>query len=202
MRTKSSEAVARGSTAKAAKRPAAGSLLVDVREMIRQARAGVARAVESGLVALYWHIGRRIRQDILQEKRAGYGERIVAALGRRLEQEFGRGFAEKNLRRMIQFAEAFPDAKIVVTLSRQLGWSHFVAIIPIADSLKRDFYAEMCRIERWNKMRIARGTLADSKTTIQELWAWEFNGPFLDDFTGRRRPSDGGCAGAISEEAP
>jgi len=50
-------------------------------------------------------------------------------------------------------------------------------------------------------MRIARGTLADSKTTIDELYAWEFNGPFLDDFTGRRRPANGGCAGAIDEDA-
>jgi hypothetical protein len=48
-------------------------------------------------------------------------------------------------------------------------------------------------------MRLARGTLADSKTTIDELYAWEFNGPFLDDFTGRRRPANGGCAGAIDE---
>lgn len=48
-------------------------------------------------------------------------------------------------------------------------------------------------------LRIARGTLADSKTTIEELYAWEFSGPFLDDFTGRRRPANGGCAGAIEE---
>ena len=46
-------------------------------------------------------------------------------------------------------------------------------------------------------MRVARGTLADSKTTIEELYAWEFNGPFLYDFTGRERPADGGEAGAI-----
>lgn len=50
-------------------------------------------------------------------------------------------------------------------------------------------------------MRIARGTLGDSKTTIQELYAWEFDGPFLDDFTGHRRPSGGGCAGAIEANA-
>jgi hypothetical protein len=49
-------------------------------------------------------------------------------------------------------------------------------------------------------MRLARGTLADSKTTIEELYAWEFSGPFLDDFTGRRRPATGGCAGAIDED--
>jgi hypothetical protein len=47
-------------------------------------------------------------------------------------------------------------------------------------------------------MRIARGTLADAKTTINELYAWEFNGPFLHDFTGRARPDDGGEAGAMS----
>jgi len=49
-------------------------------------------------------------------------------------------------------------------------------------------------------LRLARGTLADSKTTIGELYAWEFHGPFLDDFTGRRRPASGGCAGAIDED--
>ncbi len=46
-------------------------------------------------------------------------------------------------------------------------------------------------------LRIARGTLVDSKTTIDELYAWEFNGPFLHDFTGKRRPPGGGYAGAI-----
>jgi hypothetical protein len=48
-------------------------------------------------------------------------------------------------------------------------------------------------------LRLARGTLADSKISLEELYAWEFDGPFLDDFTGRRRPSNGGCAGALDE---
>lgn len=64
--------------------------------------------------------------------------------------EFGRGFEEKNLRRMIQFAEAFPDEEIVAALRRQLSWTHFKILIPIEDSLKREFYAGMCRIERWS----------------------------------------------------
>ncbi len=125
-------------------------LLADVREMILQAREGVARAVDSGMTVLYWNVGRRIRQDILGEKRAQYGKKVVYALSVQLEVEFGRGFGEKNLHRMIQFTEAFPDEKIVAALRRQLGWTHFKAIIPITDPLKRDFYAEMCRIEHWN----------------------------------------------------
>jgi len=50
-------------------------------------------------------------------------------------------------------------------------------------------------------LRIARGTLADSQTTIEELYAWEFDGPFLYDFTGRKRPANGGAAGAIDDPA-
>lgn len=106
--------------------------------------------MDSGLTTLYWHVGRRVRQDILKEKRAEYGGQIVPALGRRLETEFGRGFGEKNLRRMVQFAEQFPDVQIVAALLRQLGWTHFTILLPIGDPLKREFYAEMCRIERWS----------------------------------------------------
>jgi predicted nuclease of restriction endonuclease-like (RecB) superfamily len=76
--------------------------------------------------------------------------RSSRALAIQLSLEFGRGFAEKNLRRMIQLAEIYPDRRIVVTLSRQLSWSHFLALLPLKDALKRDFYAEMCCIERWS----------------------------------------------------
>jgi predicted nuclease of restriction endonuclease-like (RecB) superfamily len=126
------------------------ALLDDVRNLIRQARAATAQAVNSALVLLYWEVGQRIHRVILKEKRAGYGEEIVPTLSAQLAVEFGRGFAEKNLRRMVQLAEVFPDRQIVVTLSRQLGWSHFVVIIPLKDDLQRDFYAEMCRVERWS----------------------------------------------------
>ena len=59
-------------------------LLADVRALIEAAREQTARAVNSALVGLYWHIGTRIRQDILQEKRAEYGEQIVDALSTQL----------------------------------------------------------------------------------------------------------------------
>jgi len=127
-----------------------GALAADIRQLIEVARQQVAQAVNAGLTTLYWQIGTRIRQDILKNKRAEYGAEIVATLGRQLETEFGRGFGEKNLRRMVQFAETFPDAEIVAALLRQFGWTHFTMLIPMQDALKRDFYAEMCRVERWS----------------------------------------------------
>lgn len=59
-----------------------GDLLSDLRALIDSARDTTARAVNSALVVLYWSVGDRVRRDILQEKRAGYGEQIVGALSR------------------------------------------------------------------------------------------------------------------------
>lgn len=125
-------------------------LLRDVRSLIASARQDAARSVNAALVTLYWHVGKRIRQDVLKEKRAEYGERLVAALGRALEIEFGRGFGRRNLFRMVKFSAAFPDFQIVSALMTQLGWTHFLHLIPMDDPLKREFYAEMCRIENWS----------------------------------------------------
>ena len=125
-------------------------LLEDIRYMIESTRSTVATAVNAGLTMLYWNIGKRIRDEILKGERAEYGQEIVASLGRELATEYGNGFSVKNLRRMIQFAEVFPDEKIVVSLIRQLSWTHLLALIPLKDTLQREFYAEMCRIERWS----------------------------------------------------
>lgn len=126
------------------------TLVKDIRTLIEEARATVAVAANAGLTLLYWRVGRRIHAEVLKKTRAGYGERIVATLGEQLGREFGRGFSEKSLRHMIRFAEAFPDERIVSALLRQLSWTHFLQIIYLDDPLKRDFYAEMCRIERWS----------------------------------------------------
>jgi hypothetical protein len=74
----------------------------------------------------------------------------IESLAQALSLDFGRGFGVKNLRRMIQFVEVFPSLEIVSTLSRQLAWSRFLEIIYIKDPCAKDFYAEMCRLERWS----------------------------------------------------
>ncbi len=104
-------------------------LLSDLRTLIADAQQDVARRVNSALVLLYWKVGQRIRQDILKEKRAGYGEEIVHALSAQLQIEFGKGFTKRNIFNMIRFAEVFPDYQIVHALSRQLSWTHFRHII-------------------------------------------------------------------------
>lgn len=124
-------------------------LLTDLRELIVSARQQVAQTVNAGLTLHYWQIGDRIRRDILKEKRAEYGAEILQTLSAKLSIEFGRGFSSKSLHHMVRFAESFPDVEIVSALLRQLSWTHFLALIYLDNPLKRNFYAELCRLENW-----------------------------------------------------
>jgi hypothetical protein len=92
----------------ASAQPNAEALVTDLRELILSARQTVARGVNATLVVLHWQIGRRIHQDILNSKRAEYGEEILQTLSAKWVLEFGRGFAQRNLASMVQFAGAFP----------------------------------------------------------------------------------------------
>jgi len=126
------------------------ALFQDIRKLIDETRSSVAVTVNAGLTMLYWKIGRRINLEILKGERAEYGAEILQALSAKLILEYGEGFAEKNIRRMVQFYDLFPNEQIVVTLSRQLSWSHFVVVLPVKNALAREFYTEMCRLERWS----------------------------------------------------
>ena len=126
------------------------SLLADLRGLIEQARQYVAQTANSTLTLLHWQVGCRIYRDVLAGQRASYGEEILPTLSAKLEPDYGKGFSARSLARMVRFAEAFPDEQIVATLSQELSWSHFVEILPLKQPLEREYYAELCRVERWS----------------------------------------------------
>ena len=130
--------------------PQIDDLLSDLRHMIDEAKQTVASTVNFKLTKLYWDIGKRINSEILKKERAEYGKKIVATVAKELTLHYGKGFSEKHLRRMIQFGELFPKEQIVASLLRQLSWTHFTILIPIKDDIKRNFYTEMCRMEKWS----------------------------------------------------
>lgn len=83
-------------------------------------------------------------------RRGAYGKEVLPTLAAQLVKEYGNSFAEQNLRRMVQFAATFPDEQILVSLIRELSWTHFIALIPLKDPLQRDYYAQMTSAERWS----------------------------------------------------
>jgi DUF1016 N-terminal domain len=110
-------------------------LVKDIVFLIEDSRSHIAQTVNSTLTILYWRIGKRINGDILGNKRADYGKQIVSSLASQLVLEYGNGFSEKSIRRMMQFADVFQDEQIVVSAIRELSWTHFIALIPLKDPL-------------------------------------------------------------------
>lgn len=125
-------------------------LMTDLKELVAQTRSQVAVQVNSAMVVLYWKVGQRINEDILGNKRAEYGKEVISQISYQLTFEFGSSFSEKNIRKMMQFASVFGDFEIVASAMRQLSWTHFLLLIPIAEDTKRDFYIEVCKIENWS----------------------------------------------------
>jgi len=125
-------------------------LINDLVALIEKGKNQLAYAANATMTLTYWNVGKRINNEILDNQRAKYGKQIVVSVARQLTIQYGRSFEEKSLRRMMQFAQIFNDEQIVVSLIRQLSWTHFIALIPIKDELQRDFYTQMCRIESWN----------------------------------------------------
>lgn len=126
------------------------SLITDLRTLINEARNKVALIVNTEITLLYWHIGKRINEEVLGNQRAEYGKQIVSTVSTQLTKEYGRGFELRNLRRMMQFAELFPDFQIVAPLARQLSWSHFIELLSIKNDLGREFYLTMAASENWS----------------------------------------------------
>ncbi|HCF1728969.1 PDDEXK nuclease domain-containing protein [Pseudomonas aeruginosa] len=186
---------------------APSALLGDIRALIEAARQRAASAVNSELTMLYWRIGQRIHTQVLEGRRADYGEEVVLTLAAQLVKEYGSSFSMKNLRRMVQFAVTFPDEQIVVSLIRQLSWTHFIALIPLKDPLQRDYYAQMAGAQRWSvrtlreridSMMYERTALSKKpdETIAQELAAMRdaqrmspalvMRDPYILDFLGLR----------------
>ena len=125
-------------------------LMSDVRTLIENAKSRVARVVNSEMTMLYWNIGKRIKDEILQDERAEYGEQVVKSLSTSLAAEYGKGFTYTAITRMIKFHDFFPEMQIVATVSQQLSWSHILDLLPIKDHMQRDFYAYMAIHEQWS----------------------------------------------------
>ena len=179
-------------------------LLSDLRGLIQSARQRIALTVSSTQTMLCWHLGRRLLDENLQGSRAEYGKQILVTVSQELTAEFGQAFGLRSLYRFIQFCQCFADQTIVSTLSTQLSWSHFIELLPIKDPLAREFYAEMCRVERWDvrslrqkiggmlfeRTALSRKPLATVATEIAKLRDGQmspdlvFRDPYLLDLLG------------------
>ena len=129
-------------------------LFTQIQTLIANARTRVATVVNQELVTLYWAIGQHIRQDILNANRAEYGKQVIVTLSAQLTLEYGKGWSERQLHYCVQLADVFPDKNILHTVCAKLNWSQLKLLLSIDDELKRSFYVELCKLERWSSRQL------------------------------------------------
>jgi predicted nuclease of restriction endonuclease-like (RecB) superfamily len=167
---RAAEPAAPARSAKAPSRTDEAALLRDLRTLVQAARQHIATVANATYTQLCWQVGRRLLAESLQAGRAAYGKQILATVSQELTAEFGPGFSYTALTRMARFAEWVSDERILATLSQTLSWSHVIELLPIKDPLARDFYAEMCRIERWDvrTLRLKIGGMLYQRTALSK----------------------------------
>jgi predicted nuclease of restriction endonuclease-like (RecB) superfamily len=170
------------------------SLFNDLANLIEHSRQQLAVVANSTLTLLFWQVGQRINTHILQKKRAEYGKQIVATLSTQLQERFGKNFELRNVRRMLQFAEQFPDIEIVVPLARQLSWSHFIILLPLKNHEAKLYYAKKTIEESLGKRELRiqianktfeRTAIANTQLVVQSPVPLNtFKDPYILNFLG------------------
>jgi predicted nuclease of restriction endonuclease-like (RecB) superfamily len=169
-------------------------LFSDLAQIIEQGKSQLTKQVNSVLTLTYWHIGKKINEHILNNERAEYGRQIVSTVSAQLAEKYGKSFELRNLRRMMQFAEQFPQLSIVSPVVTQLSWTHFIVLNSVKTNEGRMYYAQKAIEETWSKrelqnqidrkayerQEIATLQIADEFQDIQNT----FKDPYFLDFLG------------------
>ena len=170
----------------------APDLVQEISLLIEESKQQVVRTANSALTTLFWQVGKRVNDEVLKNDRAQYGKQIIANVSAQLELRYGRNFTEKNLRRMMQFAVEFPEFQIVVTLSRQLSWSHFLVLLPLKNRQAKQYYVNLSTSELWSvrelRHQVERKAFERNEIANVQLSASQpallntFKDPYLLDF--------------------
>lgn len=124
-------------------------LYEDVCSVIEQARYRVAVYVNSEASLMNWNVGKRIKEDILNNRRADYGKEIIKRLSTKLSEKYGSGWGYQKLQHCVRAAYTFSEEEIMYAVRTQLSWTHLRSLMTVEDRLARQFYMEMCRLEKW-----------------------------------------------------
>ena len=131
-------------------------LFVRVAEIIENRKYRAALHVNQETTMMFWEVGKYIDSVVLDNKRAAYGKKILTELAAKLIEKYGKSFSERNLYRMILFAERFPDAEILPPLAAKLSWSHIIELLPLKTNEARMYYANDATIRNYSSKELRR----------------------------------------------
>ena len=153
--------------------------LLDIKQLVQQARYASARSVNSIMTATYWEIGRQIvKVEQKGQKRAGYGEELIKKMSKDLTRSYGKGFGERSIERCRQFylicarskksstvlteslkslkSGNFPEIQSKLPEIFPLPWTAYVRLLSVEDKSARKFYEEEALRGGWSVRQLNR----------------------------------------------
>ncbi|MBQ6208622.1 MAG: DUF1016 family protein [Prevotella sp.] len=130
-------------------------LFNDVCDIIDNVRVRVATYVNTEVCMTNWSIGKRIKEDVLFNKRAEYGKQVLKRLSVKLIAKYGNGWGYEKLKHCVRSAYLFSEEEIGYAVSTQLTWTHLRELMGVKNPLARQFYIEMARMEHWDTRTLA-----------------------------------------------
>jgi len=124
--------------------------------IIEKAKAKIYKAVNNGLINMYWEVGEYISRKIAEN---GWGEGTIQEFSRYLQLHYPdmKGFSPQNIWRMRQFYETYRDKPKLSPLVREITWSNNLLILAGAKTDEaREFYIKLCIKNNHSKRELER----------------------------------------------
>ncbi|MFC1485117.1 YhcG family protein [bacterium] len=133
------------------------NLISNIFNIVNQARHICVHSINSTLIVSYWNIGQRIvKFEQAGNPRATYGKEIIKSPSKDLQKKLGRGFSERNLRKMRKFYLLWPENWPTVSANSILSWSHYTRLMTIEDADTRKFYETESLRGGWSYRQLDR----------------------------------------------
>ncbi|HUQ97737.1 MAG TPA: PDDEXK nuclease domain-containing protein [Chitinophagaceae bacterium] len=131
-----------------------GGLYKQIHSILQEARQSAYRAVNFAMVLAYWEIGKRIvEHEQGGNAKASYGEGVLKELSQKLTTDFGKGFDERELRRIRQFYQTFPIRDAV---RPELSWTHYRLLLKVENEKARNYYLTEAIAQNWSTRALER----------------------------------------------
>ena len=127
-----------------------GALYTDVCGIIDGARGRLATYINAEICMTNWYVGKRIKEDVLDNQRASYGKQVVKNLAVKLTAKYGNGWGYEKLKQCIRCSDLFSKDEIGYAMRTQLSWTQLRSLMGLKDALERQFYMQMCALEHWD----------------------------------------------------
>ena len=128
----------------------------EISSLLKEARESIVSNINTTMTKTYFLIGKRIVEEEQNgNERATYGKNLIKNLSKKLTNEFGKGFSERNIEQMRKFYKTYSIPQ-TVSAEFKLSWSHYLILMRMENIEERNFYEIESIQNNWSLRELRR----------------------------------------------